>query len=110
MQSAKKFFKEKLNVTEQLVKDWIFKQSDEDILQVSKGKGEVIKKDGKRVAVYMPFQGEPKIISAVCTHLGCIIHWNELEDSWDCPCHGSRFNTDGEILEGPALKPLKKIK
>lgn len=110
VQSAKKFFKENLNVTEQLVKDWIFKQSDEDILQVPKGKGEVIKKDGKRVAVYMPFQGEPKIISAVCTHLGCIIHWNELEDSWDCPCHGSRFNTDGEILEGPALKPLKKIK
>lgn len=109
LESAKKFVKENLNVTGQLLKDWVFKNDDHDISRIPKGKGEVIKRDGKRAAVYITPDGEPKILSAVCTHLGCIIHWNELENTWDCPCHGTRFNVDGEILEGPAFKPLQKL-
>lgn len=109
MQSAKRFFTENLNVTQQLVKDGVFKHDDQDILNIPKGKGEVIKREGKRVAVYMPTQEEPKMISAVCTHLGCVIHWNELESTCDCPCHGTRFNVDGEIIEGSALNPSKKL-
>lgn len=73
------------------------------------GSGAVMKLNGKKVAVYRDETGSVEAVSAVCTHMGCIVHWNQVEKSWDCPCHGSRFATSGDIIEGPALSPLAAV-
>jgi Rieske Fe-S protein len=66
----------------------------------------VVRVDGGDVAAYRDRAGVLHTVSAVCTHLRCNVRWNAGETSWDCPCHGSRFGIDGEVLEGPAVRPL----
>lgn len=70
------------------------------------GQGDVVEVNGKKVAVYRDHDGTVRAVSAVCTHLGCIVEWNESEQTWDCPCHGSRYDVTGRVLHGPATKPL----
>lgn len=65
--------------------------------------------NGKRAGAYRDQNGELHIVDTTCTHLGCEVEWNDSEKTWDCPCHGSRFSVDGDILNGPATKELKKI-
>ena len=74
--------------------------------QVECGAGHVITVKGDKVAAYRDEAGELHQVSAVCPHLGCIVAWNAAEKSWDCPCHGSRFDTAGKILHGPAVEGL----
>jgi Rieske Fe-S protein len=74
--------------------------------EVKPDEGIVRKENGKLVAVYKDQQGAEHKHSAVCTHLGCIVDWNNSEKTWDCPCHGSRYTKDGEVINGPATKPL----
>ena len=52
--------------------------------------------------------GKVHAVSAVCTHMGCIVGWNETDRTWDCPCHGSRFDLDGSVIEGPAVRDLER--
>ncbi|MEZ0267778.1 MAG: Rieske 2Fe-2S domain-containing protein, partial [Phycisphaerae bacterium] len=61
-----------------------------------------------KVACYRDPAGNLHRRNATCTHLGCLVHWNEIETSWDCPCHGSRFDPDGKVLVGPATNDLKE--
>jgi glycine/D-amino acid oxidase-like deaminating enzyme/nitrite reductase/ring-hydroxylating ferredoxin subunit len=70
------------------------------------GEARVVRVDGEDVAAYRDRAGVLHAVSAVCTHLRCNVRWNPGETSWDCPCHGSRFGIDGEVLEGPAVRPL----
>ncbi|MFF3728401.1 FAD-dependent oxidoreductase [Streptomyces erythrochromogenes] len=72
------------------------------------GEGTVVRADGKPCAVHRDDEGELHAVSAVCTHLGCVVAFNNAERTWECPCHGSRFGIDGEVLQGPALKPLER--
>jgi glycine/D-amino acid oxidase-like deaminating enzyme/nitrite reductase/ring-hydroxylating ferredoxin subunit len=74
-----------------------------------RGAGRVVKRDGQQVAVYRDENGGTVMRSAICTHLGCTVDWNEAERTWDCPCHGSRFKPDGSVIAGPAESPLPKI-
>lgn len=73
------------------------------------GEGALVKIGGKMTATYRTDEGELKVCSARCTHLGCVVRWNPFEQCWDCPCHGSHFSTDGEPLQGPAFEPLSKV-
>jgi glycine/D-amino acid oxidase-like deaminating enzyme/nitrite reductase/ring-hydroxylating ferredoxin subunit len=74
------------------------------------GQGGTLREGLSKVAVYRSRDGELLRRSAVCTHMGCIVHWNPFEQCWDCPCHGSQFAPDGEVLNGPAVKPLARAK
>lgn len=71
------------------------------------GEALVCRVDGGQTAAYRDEAGRLHAVSAVCTHLRCIVGWNEAEKSWDCPCHGSRFSVDGDVLHGPAVTPLE---
>ncbi|MEA3204372.1 MAG: hypothetical protein QOI63_2054 [Thermoplasmata archaeon] len=75
--------------------------------ELAPGTGRVESRGLHKVAVYRDAHGKEHCVSAACTHMGCILAFNPLETSWDCPCHGSRFGVDGQVLHGPATEPLK---
>jgi nitrite reductase/ring-hydroxylating ferredoxin subunit len=72
------------------------------------GEGDIVRHDGEAVAAYRDEEGKLTAVSPTCTHLGCRVQFNHAERSWDCPCHGSRFAPDGEVLEGPAVHRLER--
>ena len=71
------------------------------------GKGAILRRGLSKVAVYRDPEGKVHVLSAACPHLGCVVHWNAVESSWDCPCHGSRFDPMGKVLCGPAISNLR---
>ncbi|MBO1269446.1 FAD-dependent oxidoreductase [Arthrobacter cavernae] len=71
------------------------------------GEGAVFDVDGEKTAIYADAAGQLRAVSAVCTHLGCTVEFNPAEATWDCPCHGSRFTTDGKVIQGPATRDLQ---
>jgi Rieske Fe-S protein len=76
---------------------------------VPRGSGKVIEQNGQKVAASRDDQGHLTVRSATCTHMGCIVAWNDAERTWDCPCHGSRFKTNGDVISGPAEAPLSEV-
>jgi len=106
--SLKTMVIENANVAVNLIKGKLALQPDEIALKA--GEGKVIQKDGLRMGVYKDEEGKLHIVDTTCTHMGCEVNWNSAERSWDCPCHGSRFNVDGEVIEGPALRSLNSGK
>lgn len=106
VKSAGTFLKENLNVAGYYVKDYIRGGDVKRLADVPRGEGRLVDIGGERRAVYRDDDYQLSVLSAVCTHLKCIVHWNQAERSWDCPCHGSRFGVDGDVLEGPAMSPL----
>lgn len=75
------------------------------VAEVAEGEGKIVARDGTKYAVAR-IDGELRALDPTCTHMGCTVAWNAAEKSWDCPCHGSRFNTRGDVLNGPATTPL----
>jgi len=71
--------------------------------------GGIVEIEGRKVAVYRDASGQTHSLLAKCTHLGCTVEWNGGEKTWDCPCHGSRFATDGSVIAGPANRPLPPV-
>ncbi len=76
------------------------------LADLAPGQGAVVQEGGRRLAAYRDESGALAVLSARCTHMGCLVAFNDAERSWDCPCHGSRFDLAGRVLEGPATEPL----
>jgi CDGSH-type Zn-finger protein/nitrite reductase/ring-hydroxylating ferredoxin subunit len=74
--------------------------------QLEPGEGGIIERHGEALAAYVDDRGELHTMSARCTHLGCVVEWNSGDKTFDCPCHGSRFGPSGEVVAGPASRPL----
>ena len=70
------------------------------------GEGRIIRINGEKTAAARDVDGALHLVSPTCTHMGCEVAWNSVEQSWDCPCHGSRYDVDGTVLHGPATAPL----
>jgi len=100
-----KFIKENLNVAWQY-RDWLTSGEMKKIEALSKEEGVVIRKGLKKLAVYKDIDSNIHVNSAFCPHLGGCVRWNSGEKSWDCPCHGSRFNGCGRVITGPAINDL----
>jgi len=101
------FITEQVNTVAQY-SDWLKGGEVKSPQQIPLGQGAILRRAGKKLAVYRDDGGGLHALSAACTHLGCVVAWNSAERSWDCPCHGSRFDIDGGVLHGPANAPLKK--
>lgn len=99
------FVKEQANTLSQY-KDLLTTGDVSDVHQIPPGEGAVIRQGATKLAVYRDDASRLHVRSAICTHLGCVVAWNRAEKSWDCPCHASRFDVEGQVLHGPAAAPL----
>ena len=103
---APRFVSENARVGVRFFADRLLAPGQRDIDDLRQGEGDIVSCQGEKVAGYRDEAGRLHAVSARCTHLGCQVAWNGAENSWDCPCHGSRFTPDGDILNGPATTPL----
>lgn len=108
LHSTPDYVEENCNTAAQYA-DW-FKASECYIDAIPRNQGAIVRQGLTPKAIYKDEHGQIYYLSAVCPHLGGIVRWNDVEKSWDCPCHGSRFNSTGEVVNGPANRGLKKIK
>lgn len=99
-------FKNAVTVTKHFVGDRVHVKRAEVLSDIEPGTGQVLQIDGDRVAIYRDTEGVAHAVSAVCTHLGCLVGYNDAESTWDCPCHGSRYDIHGRVISGPTVKPL----
>ena len=102
------FAHENLNVAAQY-RDYVTGGDVDSVREIAPGNGAIIREGLKKLAVYRDIHGELHKRSAVCPHLGGIVDWNSTEKTWDCPCHGSRFDPDGKVLNGPAISGLGPV-
>lgn len=79
------------------------------LCELARREGAIVDVDGKRVAAYRDQQGHVQAFSPYCPHMGCYVRWNNAESTWDCPCHGSRFDTSGQVLNGPSTENLQPV-
>jgi glycine/D-amino acid oxidase-like deaminating enzyme/nitrite reductase/ring-hydroxylating ferredoxin subunit len=109
LRSLMEYTKENLNVVAQYAEDYLTGGDVDSPDEIAAGAGAVIRRGLGKVAVYRDEQGALHKRSAVCPHLGCIVSWDSLEKTWDCPCHGSRFDAYGRVINGPANSDLASI-
>lgn len=107
-QAVGRLIKDNLTVGKEFVGGRLDRAKAVPVEDLKPGQGGFIELDGKTVGGYRDPDGTLHAVSLTCSHMGCPLRWNPAETSWDCRCHGSRFNIDGSILDGPAVKPLSR--
>jgi Rieske Fe-S protein len=105
---AVNYLKQNVDYPYYLLKDRLSPVSD-DVHSLKRGQGRIVQMNGERIACACDAEGTLHAVCAICTHMGCQVQWNNAEETWDCPCHGSRFKPNGEVLAGPAESPLEKV-
>lgn len=108
LRAAGEWIRENANVAAQFA-DWLRGSDVEGVDNIAPGEGAVLRHHLAQVAVYRDDTGNLSACSAVCPHAGCLVAWNSAEKSWDCPCHGSRFDPLGKVLNGPAVTALAPV-
>jgi Rieske Fe-S protein len=103
------FVKEAADVVAKFIGDRFAKTKIHELVELAPGEAKVVKYEGDSIALYKDEKGGLHAVNPACTHVNCIVGWNTAEQTWDCPCHGSRFSMDGEVLTAPARKDLEKI-
>ena len=109
LKGASTFVSENVQAGARMVRDRVFGARTGELDAIRPGEAGVVRVGGRPVAVSRAASGEPTAVSATCTHLGCIVGWNPVDRTWDCPCHGSRFTASGEVVSGPAVSPLEAV-
>lgn len=104
--SAISFVSENFNVAKHLIGGKLEALDKVEDIQLNPGEGKAVELSGKRAGAYRSDEGIVHIVNTTCTHMGCEVNWNSAERTWDCPCHGSRFSYEGNIVEGPSVKEL----
>ena len=85
------------------------KHSNLKFSDIKLGDGGIIEIDGEKIGIYKRDDGKVFAVKPVCKHLGCLLSWNNLEKTWDCPCHGSRYDYEGNIITEPTVRGLEKV-
>jgi glycine/D-amino acid oxidase-like deaminating enzyme/nitrite reductase/ring-hydroxylating ferredoxin subunit len=105
---AKSFIGENVGTAAQMVGGYLQGRGG-SLDELPAGEAAILKLEGKRVAAFRDEGERLHAVSAVCTHMGCVLGWNPLDRTWDCPCHGSRFALDGTVIHGPATTSLERM-
>jgi Rieske Fe-S protein len=108
LKALPEFAKENFNVAAQYT-DLVVAGDVDSIDEIKPGAGAIVSRGLHKIAVYRDPAGEVHERSAVCRHLGCIVKWNSMENTWDCPCHGSRYDAMGKVFQGPANSDLSEV-
>ena len=103
------YLKENFDTFKHIVGDWVSGGDRKQEESIKAGEGAVMHRGIKKIALYRDDAGTLHKMSAVCPHKGCIVRWNSGEKMWDCPCHGSRYDALGNVINGPSRRPLKKL-
>ncbi|MEX1034189.1 MAG: FAD-dependent oxidoreductase [Cellvibrionaceae bacterium] len=106
--SAKVWLEANTKVARHLSTDYFTVDKVQNLDEVAAGRGRVVKFSGDSYAVYRSPEDELSTLSPLCPHMKCMVNWNAADNTWDCPCHGSRFAPDGQFIEGPAYSSLEK--
>ena len=102
------YIAENTNVAAQL-RDYVTPGDEPSADKIKNGEGAILREGAKKIAAYRDENGTLHEFSAVCPHLKCIVRWDSCEKTWDCPCHGSRFDALGRVLNGPAITDLQPL-